>query len=161
MDVASKVSCIQWHFVYVTSKIYIVKIKQILHYVMLTRVNYYYLLLMLVRISCFFVYSDVLFILCFAGPSSLNVTTTKNIKSSSIVLQWDAVDDSLTTSYTIIWSTRAGGGLQVATLTEQTSYTINGLSLDTVYTIAVTAANECGSGPEFRTSISLSAGMYD
>ena len=79
----------------------------------------------------------------------------KNIGSSSIVVQWDVVDDSLTTSYTITWY-RAGGGLQVATLTKQTSYTITGLTLDTVYTIGVSATNRCGQGPEFRTRIILS-----
>ena len=72
----------------------------------------------------------------------------KNIESSSIVLQWDTVDDSAATIYTITW-TRAGGGLQVATLIEQTSYTITGLILDTVYAITVSAANRCGQGPEF------------
>ena len=97
--------------------------------------------------------------MCFVGPSSLNVTITKNIKSSSIVLQWDAVDDSLITNYAITWS-RAGGGLQIATPTEQTSYTITGLTLDIVYTITVSAANMCGQGPEFRTSILLSTGTY-
>ena len=91
----------------------------------------------------------------FIGPSPLTVNVMKNINTSSIVVQWDAVDDFLITSYTITW-TRAGGGLQVATLTEQTSYTITGLTLDTVYTITVSAANMCGSGPEFSTSIILS-----
>ena len=79
----------------------------------------------------------------------------KNIESSSIVVQWDAVDDSLTTVYIIQW-TRAGGGLQATHVTEQTSYTITGLALDTVYTITVSAANRCGSGVEFSTSITLS-----
>ena len=80
----------------------------------------------------------------------------ENIGTSSIVVQWDAVDDSLIITYTIVWS-RAGGGVrQVATLTEQTSYTITGLTLDTVYNITVTAANTCGSGPEIVTTVSLS-----
>ena len=96
-------------------------------------------------------------LLCFVyvGPPALIVNITKNITNSSIVIKWDAVDDSLPTIFTITWS-RAGGDLQVATLTEQTSHTIAGLTLDTVYTITVSAANLCGSGPEFRTSISLS-----
>ena len=81
----------------------------------------------------------------------------KDIESSSIVVQWDAVDESFITTYILTWS-RAGGSLQVATLTEQTSYTITGLILDTVYTITVTAANRCGLGPEFRTSIQISTG---
>ena len=42
------------------------------------------------------------------------------------------------------------------TVEEQTSYTITGLTLDTVYTIIVTACNMCGCGPVFITSVSLS-----
>ena len=91
----------------------------------------------------------------FTGPSALTVNVMKNINDSSIVVQWDALDDSLTTTYTITWAT-AGGGLQVATLIEQTSYTITGLTLDTVYITTVTPANMCGSGPEFSFSIILS-----
>ena len=93
----------------------------------------------------------------FAGPSALAVNIIKDIESSSIVVQWDAVDESFITTYILTWS-RAGGSLQVATLTEQTSYTITGLILDTVYAITVTAANRCGLGPEFRTSIQFSTG---
>ena len=78
----------------------------------------------------------------------------KNIESSSIVVQWDAVDDSLPTVYIIQW-TRTGGDLQATNLIEETSYTITGLTLDTVYTLTVTAANMCGSAPEFITSILL------
>ena len=96
--------------------------------------------------------------LCFAGVSSLNVTTARNIESLSIVVQWDAVDDSLPTSYTVAWTTN-GVDLQVVTLLEQTSYTITGLTLDTVYTIAVSGGNLCGQGEEFRTSISFPTGI--
>ena len=77
---------------------------------------------------------------------------TRNIESSSIVVQWDAVD---ATTYTITW-TDDRDLHEVATVVEQTSYTITGLTLDTVYTITVNAANMCGDGPEFRTSVSLS-----
>ena len=83
----------------------------------------------------------------------------KNIESLSIVVQWDAVDDNLPTTYTIVW-TDEGDLFEVATLTEQTSYTITGLTLDTVYTITVTAANRCGQGPEFSTTISFPTGTY-
>ena len=83
----------------------------------------------------------------------------KNIERSSIVLQWDAVDDSLPTTYTITW-TNGRDLFDIATVNEQTSYTITGLTLDTVYTITVTAANMCGSGPEFRTNVTFSIGMY-
>ena len=101
----------------------------------------------------------VIFYPDFAGPSALTVNIIKNIESSSIVVQWDAVDDSATTVYTITW-TRAGGLLQVATLIEQTLYTITGLILDTVYAITVSAANRCGQGPEFSTSTQFSTGTY-
>ena len=94
-------------------------------------------------------------ILMHTGPSALTVNIIKNIESSSIVVQWDAADDSLTTTYTIIWTRAGGGAPQIATVIEQTSYTINGLALDTVYTITVAAANPCGSAPEFSTSIIL------
>ena len=82
----------------------------------------------------------------------MNITKSNE---RSIVVQWDAVDSSLTTTYALTWS-RAGGGLQTATPTEQTSYTITGLTLDTVYAITFSAANTCGNGPEFVTSVSLS-----
>ena len=83
----------------------------------------------------------------------------KNIESSSVVVQWDAVDDSLTTTYTVTWTSENDlSDIRAAALKEQTSYTITGLTLDTVYTITVTAANRCScSGPEFLTCISLSA----
>ena len=84
----------------------------------------------------------------------------KNIENSSIVVQWDAVDDNLPTTYTITW-TDEGDLFEVATLTEQTSYTITGLTLDTVYTITVSAANTvCVVGPEFSTSISFPTGTH-
>ena len=75
---------------------------------------------------------------------------TKNIESSSIVVQWDEVDDSLPTTYIVTWtSERDLNNVQSHTLIEQSSYTITGLALDTVYTITVTAANRCGTGPEY------------
>ena len=77
----------------------------------------------------------------------------KNIESLSIVVQWDVVNDSLPTAYTIIWG---DSNDQFATVQEQTSYTITRLTLDTVYTITVSAANRCGNGLEFSTSVSLS-----
>ena len=79
----------------------------------------------------------------------------KNIGNSSIVVQWDTVDDFLPTSYTVTW-TDGRDLFQVATLIEQTSYTITGLTVNTVYTITVTVANMCGQRPEFRTSILFS-----
>ena len=67
------------------------------------------------------------------------------------------MDDFLHTTYTIIWTDdRDLHG--VDTVEEQTSYTITGLTLDTVYTIYVATANICGDGPEFRTSVSFPTG---
>ena len=80
----------------------------------------------------------------------------KNIEISSIVVQWDAVDDFLPTIYVVTW-TDDRDLHEVATVDEpETSYTITGLTLDTVYTITVSAANRCGGGPAFRTSVSFS-----
>ena len=89
----------------------------------------------------------------FTGPSALTVNIVKNIESSSIVVQWDAVDDFLHTTYTVTWGDHND---QFDIVDEQTSYTITGLTLNTVYTITVTAGNTCGGGPEFRTSVSFS-----
>ena len=90
------------------------------------------------------------------GPPALRVNIIKNIINSSIVVQWDAVDDFLPTTYTVTWTDGRdlhGGD----TVIEQTSYTITGLTLDTVYTITISACNRyCVCGPEFRTSVSLS-----
>ena len=84
----------------------------------------------------------------------------KNTESSSIVVQWDEVDDSLTTTYIVTWTSERDHITHPVTLIEQSSYTITGLTLDTVYTITVTAANKCGLGPEYRTSVSLTAGNH-
>ena len=92
----------------------------------------------------------------YTGPPALTVNIMKNIERSSIVVQWDAVDDFLHTTYTIIWTDdRDLNGAD--TVEEQTSYTITGLTLDTVYTITVDAVNKCGDGPDFITSVSLSS----
>ena len=93
----------------------------------------------------------------FIGPSGLTVNIIKNTESLSIDMQWDVVDDFLFTTYTIFW-TYGRDLFDVATVDEQTSYTITGLTLDTVYTITVTAANMCGQSPEVRTSISFPTG---
>ena len=82
---------------------------------------------------------------------------TKDIESLSLVVQWDAVEDFIDTTYTLVWSSETNHILRVVPLTEWTSYTITGLTLDTVYTIAISAANMCGQGPEFITSILLAA----
>ena len=70
------------------------------------------------------------------------------------------MDDSLTTiNYTVTW-TNGTNPVVSNTQIEQTSYTVTGLTLDTVYTISVTAANECGQGPGNMTSISFPSGTY-
>ena len=79
----------------------------------------------------------------------------KNVTNALIVVQWDAVNDFLPTTYIVTW-TDDRDLYGVTAVVEQTSCTITGLTLDTVYTITVTAANRCGSGPEFSTSVSLS-----
>ena len=106
---------------------------------------------------CTFIYTFI-FITCFTGPSALTVNIMKNIKNLAIVVQWDAVDDFLTTTYVVTWTSESDpSNIQSATLIEQSSYTITGLTLDTVYTITVTAVNRCGVGPEFVTRVSLSS----
>ena len=88
------------------------------------------------------------------------MNVTKNIESSSILVQWDEVDDPLTTRYTVTWTSERDNMIHHRILTEQLSYTITGLTPDTVYTITVAAANRCDQGPEYRTSVSLTTGNY-
>ena len=82
----------------------------------------------------------------------------KNTESSLIVVQWNEVDDSLPTNYTVIWTSDGTNSTQSHTLIEQSSFIITGLTLDTVYTITITAANMCGTGPEYSTSVLLTTG---
>ena len=85
----------------------------------------------------------------------------KDIKNPSIIVQWDAVDDSLPTTYIVTWiSERDLNNLQFKTLEEESSYNITGLTLYTVYTITVTATNRCGAGPEYSTIESVIIGMH-
>ena len=67
------------------------------------------------------------------------------------------MNGSLATNYTVTWTSETDLTQSVST-TMETSYTITGLILDTVYTITVAAVNECGQGPEFTTSISFPTG---
>ena len=82
----------------------------------------------------------------------------ENATALSTVVQWDEVDDSLNTTYIVTWTSERDH-ITHYTITEQSSYTITGLTLDTVYTITVTASNRCGQGPEFMTSVSFPTGM--
>ena len=77
----------------------------------------------------------------------------------SVVVQWDVADDLLPTTTQIVTWIYWFYYLQSHTLIEQSSYTITGLTLDTIYTISVTAANRCGAGPEYRTIVSFPIGI--
>ena len=96
--------------------------------------------------------------LCFTEPSALTVNIMKSTESSSVFVQWDEVNDSLTTTYIVTWASERDHITHPVTLIEQLSYTITGLTLNTVYTITVTASNRCGQGPEYRSSVSLTTG---
>ena len=81
----------------------------------------------------------------FTGPPAITVNIMRNTESLSIVVQWDAMDDFLHTTYTVTWTDDRdlhGGD----TVDEQTSYTITGLTLNTVYIIVVSATNIMWSG---------------
>ena len=99
-------------------------------------------------------------VICLSGPSGLTANVTSNITDLSTVVQWDVVDDSLTTTNYTVTLTIGTTPVDSVTLMEQSSYTITGLTLDTVYTITVIAANECGQGPEYVTSVSFPSGTY-
>ena len=77
--------------------------------------------------------------------------------SSSIVVKWNEVDDSLPTTYVVTLTSEKDHIVKSPGLVGLTSYAITGLTLDAVYTITVTAHNSCGAGPKYKTSISLSA----
>ena len=96
------------------------------------------------------------------GPSILQVIIMINIVNLSVVVQWDEVDDSLTTTYTVTWTSERDHITHSVTLIEQSSYTITGLTLDTrtVYTITVSASNKCGQGPEYKARVSFPTGSY-
>ena len=94
-----------------------------------------------------------------SGPSALTVNVTRNSELLSVDVLWAAVDDFLNVTCTVNW-TSDGIDVQTATLINQTSYTITGLTLDTVYTITVRAANMCGQGPEYSTTVSFPTGMH-
>ena len=94
----------------------------------------------------------------FTGPAALEVDIVENATDLSTIVQWDEVDDSLPTNYTVTWTSDGIIPLQPITLLEQSSYIITELTLDTVYNISVFAANECGQGPAFMTSVLFSTG---
>ena len=61
-------------------------------------------------------------------------------------------------THVVTWASEIDHITHHVTLIEQSSHTIAGLTLDTVYTITVTASNQCGDGPEYKTSVSFKAG---
>ena len=96
----------------------------------------------------------------FTGPPALTVYVLENARDLSTIVQWDIVDDSLPTTYTVTWTSDGTTPVQSTTLIEQSSYVIAELTLDTVYNISVFAANECGQGPVFMTSVLFPTGSY-
>ena len=68
------------------------------------------------------------------------------------------MDDSLNTTYVVTWTNERDHITQSQSLVGESSYTITGLTLDTIYTITVAATNRCGSGPENRTNVLLTSG---
>ena len=86
-------------------------------------------------------------ILTCTGPSGISLNITKTIENSSAYLQWDTMNDTLQTTYYTLTLSITEDNSQTVNLVDQTSYTITGLALDSVYTIAIRAANTCGQGP--------------
>ena len=108
------------------------------------------------HIRTYVIYVIAFTYVCFTGPPALNVNITNlNTENSSIIVQWIAVDHILPTTYTVTW-TDDRDLFEAATVDEQTSYTITGLTLDTVYTITITPSNRCGSGQEFSSLLAYS-----
>ena len=96
--------------------------------------------------------------LAFTGPSALMLNIMRIDENVSAIVQWDAVDDSLPTTYTVNW-TSITTPMQSVTVTDQSSYTITGLTLDTVYTVIVSATDKCGTSPESIASVTIPTGM--
>ena len=72
-------------------------------------------------------------------------------------MEWDEVDNFPPTTYVVTWISERDCVMHSLALSGLTSYAITGLTLDTIYTITVTAHNRCGGGPEYRTSVSLTS----
>ena len=93
----------------------------------------------------------------FTGLPVVRISVMKNFEFSLIVVRWDEVVN--VSNYTVTW-TSDGTFLSSETLIQQSSFTLNGLTLDTVYNISVVASNSHCTGPEFITSVLFSAGTY-
>ena len=83
----------------------------------------------------------------------LTVNIIENTENSSLVIQWDEVDDSIPTTYLCSNIDYNNFPIHSDTLIEQSPNTIIGSTFDTIYTITVAAANRCGTGPEFKTKM--------
>ena len=95
-------------------------------------------------------------IICFSGPSALHVVITRNIVALTVFVQWDVVDDSRPINYIVVRI----DNVYIHVLVETSPYRIGRLGLNRVSHITVTAANGCGTGPEYSTSVSFPAGTY-
>ena len=86
---------------------------------------------------------------------------TKNIANLSLIIQWNAVEDLIRTTYiTVIWENGTDSTDNITARTDQTSYTIPGLIYLVEYNIIISAANDCGDGPEYNTSVLFATGTY-
>ena len=76
----------------------------------------------------------------------MNVTIPpEDIKTDSFVVQWDAVTDIFSISYTVRWY---GEDIDNTNTTNGLSYTVTGLTSNTSYSVTVVANNTCcGAGP--------------
>ena len=102
-----------------------------------------------------YVYVHIIILKLLTEPSTLKVSILQIY--TSVVVQWDEVDDSLPTNYTVTWASERDHIVSPVTLIEQSSFTVNGLRFDKVYTITVAAANRCGTGSEITSTVTLSA----
>ena len=74
-----------------------------------------------------------------------NITVSQRT-CNSFMVQWDEVIDMFPVTYEVTWSD--GNGDSESDTTDQSSYTINGLTYDTSYNVTVVAINTCcGAGP--------------
>ena len=60
---------------------------------------------------------------------------------TSFMVQWDEVVDMFPVTYEVSWSD--GNGDNGTITTNQTSYTITGLTYDTTYNVTIVAINTC------------------
>ena len=77
---------------------------------------------------------------------------------TSFMVQWDEVVDMFPVIYEVSWSD--GNGDSETITTNQTSYTIRGLTYDSIYNVTVVAINTCcGAGSTSYTVLSTNTSM--